>query len=176
MKSRWEEVLKGRLQLYGHRNWLVIADSAYPAQSGQGIETIVADEEQTPVLARVFTILRECRHIKPTIYMDAEMKFVPEEDAPGITFYREQLGGIFMDYEVRSLLHEEIISKLDLVGEKFRVLLVKTNMRIPYTSVFIELECGYWNSQAENRLRAAMRSVERRSNASIHGRSRRRQI
>ena len=42
MKPNWEEILKDRLQLYGHRNWLVIADSAYPAQSRQAIETIVA--------------------------------------------------------------------------------------------------------------------------------------
>ena len=174
MKSNWEEVLKDRLQLYGHRNWLVIADSAYPAQSSQGIETIVADEKQTAVLARVFAILRECRHIKPTIYTDAEMKFVPEEDAPGITSYREQLGDLLKGQEALSLPHEEIISKLDLVGDKFRVLLVKTNMRIPYTSVILELECGYWNSQAENRLRAAMRSGQQRPNAPKRGRSRRR--
>jgi len=44
MKSNWEEILKDRLQLFGHRNWLVIADSAYPAQSRPAIETIVADE------------------------------------------------------------------------------------------------------------------------------------
>jgi len=45
MKPNWEEILKDRLQLYGHRNWLVIADSAYPAQSRPAIETIVADKE-----------------------------------------------------------------------------------------------------------------------------------
>ena len=49
MKSNWEEVLKDRLQLYGHRNWLVIADSAYPAQSKQGIETIVAGLMSRPL-------------------------------------------------------------------------------------------------------------------------------
>jgi hypothetical protein len=38
------------------------------------------------------------------------------------------------------------------------VLLIKTSMRIPYTPVLFELECGYWNAQAEKRLRAAMRS------------------
>jgi len=27
MKSDWEQILKDRLQLYGHRNWFVIADS-----------------------------------------------------------------------------------------------------------------------------------------------------
>jgi hypothetical protein len=37
------------------------------------------------------------------------------------------------------------------------VLLIKTKMRIPYTSVFFELDCGYWNAQGEKRLRAAMK-------------------
>ena len=58
MKPNWEELLKDRLRLYGHRNWLVIADSAYPAQSRQGIETVVVDEEQTTVLEGTLAILR----------------------------------------------------------------------------------------------------------------------
>jgi hypothetical protein len=158
MSSIWEEVLKDRLQLFGHRNWLVIADSAYPAQSRHGVETIVADAEQTTALAKAFAILHQCKHIKPAIYTDRELTFVTEEDAPGITSYRKQLGDLLQGYEVRALPHEEIIAKLDRVGEMFRVLLIKTTMRIPYTSVFFDLECGYWNAQAEDRLRAAIRS------------------
>jgi hypothetical protein len=50
----------------------------------------------------------------------------------------------------------------------FRVLVVKTNMRIPYTSVFFELDCGYWNAHAEKQLRAAMKSRGRRRNAQKH--------
>jgi len=165
MNPNWEEILKDRLQLYGHRNWLVIADSAYPAQSRQAIETIVSDGEQTAVITHALAVLGGCRHIKPIIYTDAEMKFVAEEDAPGITSYREQLAGLLKGQEVLTLPHDEIIAKLDRVGDKFRVLLLKTNMRIPYTSVFLELECGYWNAQAEDRLRAAMRTRKRRPNA-----------
>ena len=165
MSSTWEDVLKDRLQLFGHRNWLVIADSAYPAQSRQGLETIVADAEQTAALAKTFAILRGCKHIKPTIYTDKELTFVSEEDAPGITSYREQLDDLLRGYEVRALPHEEIISRLDRVGEMFRVLLIKTRMRIPYTSVFFDLECGYWNAQAEERLRAAMGSANQEVDA-----------
>src|ERR1039458_10655620 len=29
------------------------------------------------------------------------------------------------------------------------MLLIKTDMTIPYTSVFFELDCGYWNAEAE---------------------------
>ena len=165
MTSNWEEVLRDRLQLFGHRNWLVIADSAYPAQTRQGVETIVADEEQTTVLAGALAVLGGCLHIKPTIYVDKELRFVSEVDARGIKAYRKQLESLFDGHEMRSLPHEEIISKLDRVGEMFRVLLIKSNMRIPYTSVFFELECGYWNTEAENRLRAAMRSKGQRPTA-----------
>jgi hypothetical protein len=33
-------------------------------------------------------------------------------------------------------------------------------MTIPYTSVFFELDCGYWNAEAEQRLRQAMPVAE----------------
>jgi L-fucose mutarotase/ribose pyranase (RbsD/FucU family) len=159
MKPDWKAILEDRLKLYGHRNWLVVADSAYPAQSRQAIETIVADEEQTTVLRQVLGLVRDCKHIKANIYMDGELKFVREHEAPGVDSYRETLGDLVKGHEVRVLPHEEIIATLDRVGQKFRVLLIKTNMRIPYTSVFLEMECGYWNPEAEKRLRAAMQSA-----------------
>lgn len=158
MTSDWKDILKDRLLRYGHRNWLVIADSAYPAQSKQAIETIVADEAQIEVLKQTFAILGGCKHIEPSIYTDKELNFIGDDDAPGINSYRQELGALLKRREVRTLPHEEIISTLDQVGEKFRVLLIKTNMRIPYTSVFLELKCGYWNADAEKRLRIAMRS------------------
>jgi hypothetical protein len=165
MSAKWEEVLKERLSLYGHRNWIVIADSAYPAQSSAGLETIVSDGEQTAVLARTFALLGECRHIKPTIYTDQELNFVSEANAKGVTAYRGQLEQILKGQDVRVLPHDQIISRLDSIGQMFRVLLIKTSMCIPYTSVFFELECGYWNAEAEKRLRGAMRTRDRKRKA-----------
>ena len=120
MTPHWREILKERLQLYGHRNWLVIADSAYPAQCRQAIETVVADEEQTTVLEQALAILGECKHVKANVYTDTELRFVREEDAPGIGSYREKLGILLKGYDVGVLPHEEIISKLDRVGEKLK--------------------------------------------------------
>jgi hypothetical protein len=51
--DEWKTLLKQRLQLYGHRNWIVIADSAYPDQSADGIETIVSNNDQLDVLKEV---------------------------------------------------------------------------------------------------------------------------
>jgi hypothetical protein len=121
--------------------------------------------EQATVVERALDILRQCEHVRPAICTDEELRFVPEEDAPGVTLYRNQLAHLLSGYEASSLPHEEIIAMLDRVGETFRVLLIKTKMRIPYTSVFVELRCGYWNVRAENRLRALIRSEYRKRHA-----------
>jgi hypothetical protein len=42
----WKCQLNDHLSLYGHRNWVVIADAAYPAQAKPGIETILTSESQ----------------------------------------------------------------------------------------------------------------------------------
>jgi hypothetical protein len=38
----------------------------------------------------------------------------------------------------------------------FRILIIKTELTIPYTSVFLELDCGYWDGEAEKQLREAI--------------------
>jgi hypothetical protein len=33
---------------------------------------------------------------------------------------------------------------------------IKTTAAVPYTSVFLRLDCAYWSDDAERRLRAAL--------------------
>ena len=94
------------------------------------------------------------------MFLDAELPHVAEADAPGVTAYRRQLDGLLKGRPVESLPHEQIISMLDQAGETFRVLIVKSNMTLPYTSVFVRLECGYWGDQAEKRLRQSMPATQ----------------
>ena len=49
--------------------------------------------------------------------------------------------------------HEQIIARLDESARLFRILIIKTAMTIPYTSIFFELECGYSSAETEERLR-----------------------
>jgi len=42
------------------------------------------------------------------------------------------------------------------------VLVLKTRMAIPYTSVFLQLDCQYWSADSEARLREAMKAAERK--------------
>ncbi len=153
----WEQQLNRLLPLFGHRNWIVVADSAYPAQSKPGIETIVAVGDQIAVVSKVLEAIAECKHVRANVYADKEMAFVAESDAPGIAEYRRQLDGVLKGVRVSTLPHEEIIARLDEAARVFRVLVVKTAMTIPYTSVFFALDCGYWSAEAEERLRNAMR-------------------
>ena len=154
--ATWESALKRRLPLWGHRNWIVVADSAYPAQSNPGIETITTGVDHMYLLKVTLDALTNCKHVKPNIYLDSEFKFVTEQDAPGITRFRESLVRLLGGRDRTVIPHEQIITKLDDSAQLFRILILKSTMTIPYSSVFLELDCGYWNSQAEGRLREAM--------------------
>ena len=154
-KSNWEIELHTVLPLYGHRNWIVVADSAYPAQSKPGIETIVSGAGQIEVARKVADAIAASKHVRANIYLDRELGFVPEKDSPGVTAYRKQLDQMFGS-SAKELPHEEIIAKLDQTALVFRVLLIKTEVTIPYTSIFFELDCGYWSADAEQRMRQAI--------------------
>lgn len=157
--TSWLARLNQELPLLGHRNWIAVVDSAYPLQTSEGIETIETDGDQLDVVKKVLHRLGAAQHVRPVVFTDAELKAVPESDAPGVTYYRDSLGHLLESFdsgEVQSLPHEEIISRLDEAGQKFHVLILKTRMTIPYTSVFIRLDCGYWTDEQEKRLRERM--------------------
>lgn len=158
-QSAWERKFHKELPLLGHRNWIVIADSAYPLQTAPGVETLHTDIDQLQVAKMVLEELAAAKHVKPIIYTDAELKYVSEKNAPGISAYREGLGKLLQDRPVQVLPHEQIIARLDEAGKTFKVLLIKTPLALPYTSVFIQLDCGYWNAEAEKQLREAMKSA-----------------
>jgi len=157
--AAWWLTLTNDLPLMGHRNWIVVADSAYPAQSRAGIETIYTGGNQIEVVAAVLKALDHTRHVRPVIYLDSELQYVSDQDARGISVYRDQLKRILGNRPVTSIPHEELIGKLDKAGETFRILILKTNMTLPYTSVFLQLDCGYWSAEAEQRLREAIKAA-----------------
>ena len=152
----WRVRLNQQLQLMGHRNWIAVVDSAYPLQTSAGIETVETNDDQLDVVKTVLGAIAKAKHVRPVIFTDAELKVVPESDAKGVTAYREALSNLLAKDDAQSLPHEEIISKLDDAGKTFHILVLKTTLTIPYTSVFIRLDCGYWTADAEKRLREAM--------------------
>jgi len=158
--SPWERRLTELVPLYGHRNWIVVADAAYPAQSKPGIETIVSGQDQIPVVRKVLDAITAAKHIRANLYIDRELAYVAEDDAPGVEDYRRELNTVLHGAHAHQLPHEQIIHKLDQAAQLVRILIVKTEMTIPYTSVFFELDCGYWNVEAEDRLRQKIQLQE----------------
>lgn len=152
----WKANLEEKLTIYGHRNWIVIADGAYPQQSNPAIETITIDAPQLEAVEFVSQLIGKATHVDANIFVDKEMDFVPEKSAKGITAYRNDLNKILEGKPVRTMLHEDIIRELDASAKLFNVLIIKTDLAIPYTSVFFQLECGYWNAAAEEELRKAV--------------------
>lgn len=159
--GNWKQKLQQDITTFGHRTWIVVADSAYPLQTSPGIETITVDADQLAVVEEVLSQLSKVKHVKAVVYTDAELSFVPEKKANGITAYREALAS----QDTHKLLHEQIIRKLDEAGKTFKVLIIKTPLTIPYTSVFFQLDCGYWTPDDESQLRAAMKTSGKPSSA-----------
>jgi hypothetical protein len=60
---------------------------------------------------------------------------------------------------VESLPHEQIIERLDEAGRTFRSLVIKTTATVPYTSLFLRLDCAYWTDDAERKLRTRVGSA-----------------
>ena len=158
--STWQSRVESVLPEYGHRNWIVIADAAYPMQSAPGIETIATGDDHFVVLNHVLEAIDGASHVQPIVMLDAELDHVTPGDAPGVTDYRTRLRESLGDMQTKVMPHEEIINRLDEDSRVFKVLLLKTNLTIPYTSVFIQLDCGYWDADKEKRLRDSFESMQ----------------
>ena len=158
----WKKEVQQTLKQFGHRNWIVIADGAYPEQSNPAIKTITVDADQLEVINYVNELIEKESHVDANIFIDQEMAFVSEEDAKGIESYRNNLNTLLEGKPSKTMLHEDIIRELDTSAKLFNVLIIKTDLAIPYTSVFFQLECGYWNAEAENKLRNLIENATNR--------------
>jgi len=156
-QNDWQRKVNDELPLMGHRNWIVVVDSAYPLQTSSGVETIDTGSDQLAVLDYVLNAIKNSKHVRPLVHTDAELRFVPESEAPGVGRYRDELKARLAGIPVDVILHQALIDRLHATGDSFHVLVLKTNMTIPYTSVFLQLDCRYWSAESEARLRAAMK-------------------
>jgi D-ribose pyranose/furanose isomerase RbsD len=156
-RTDWHAEVQRSLPLLGHRNWIEIVDSAYPLQISPGVQVIETHASELEVLREVLKQVDQSIHVRPLVYMDAELPYVPEADSPGAAKFREQVHTVLGNRKVTSLLHEDLLQKIADAGKTYQILVLKTNLTIPYTSVFLQLDCKYWSADAEARLRDAMK-------------------
>ena len=156
----WRAKLDQAMPLLGHRNWILVVDSAYPLQAAPGVETIDTNSGEAEVLPYVLGDIGRSIQVRPEIYLDAELPFVSDQDAPGASAFRTHIAALLRGYSIQSLPHEKLIATVDEDGKRFHILILKTNLTVPYSSVFIRLNCKYWSDEAETRMRQAMAAHE----------------
>jgi predicted nucleic acid-binding protein len=94
------------------------------------------------------------KHIRPIVYSDKELLYMRDDLSEGVVSFKSDLNRMLNHLEVRVIPHEEIFAKLEEASRHFNVLVVKTDNLMPYTSVFMELDCGYWSEDKEKILRS----------------------
>jgi hypothetical protein len=154
----WQQQLNNELPLLGHRNWILIVDKAFPAQSAPGIEVINTNDSLSSVLKYTLAKVQSSVHVKPIIYTDKELNYITEAQTPGINSYRGRLKTILGKLAVQSLLHDSVFVKMSTSSKLFKVLILKTNQTYAYSSAFIQLDCAYWDGNKEKQLRKAMQA------------------
>ena len=153
----WKTQLDDHISEFGHRNWILIVDKAFPAQNTDGVITIDTKENLQDVLTFTLKQIAASTHVKPILYTDKEFAYLNAEQVNAIDEYRHARADILEKYSPRVLLHDSVFVKIDRASKLFKVLVLKTNEVIPYSSVFIELDCKYWSSEKEKALRNAMK-------------------
>lgn len=157
----WKSTFQGRLALYGHRNWIVVADSAFPVYTQPGIETVATNSDLSSALGYVMKAISGSKHVRASVFLDDELEFVDEADFPGVNALRTQIAATAGKNPPTRLPHVEVLSKLDEAGKTFRILVIKTTTTIPYTSVFIRLDCGYMSDEIDRKIKAAMNATRK---------------
>jgi hypothetical protein len=114
---------------------------------------IYAEEDLLNVLEYTLSLIEENNHVKPIIYKDKELGFINQDLVPGIDGYKSSLEKIIGQSSLKVLLHDSVFVKIDEASKLFKTLVIKTNQVIPYSSVFIELDCDYWSTEKEVQLR-----------------------
>ena len=152
----WKTSLEEDLNLLGHRNWILVVDKAFPEQSSSGMKYLYVEQDLLPTLEYVLGRVDSSTHVRPVIYRDRELGYITEQQVPGIEAFREKSNRLLEGRAVNTLLHDEVFGMLDESASLFRVLVIKTSCIIPYSSVFLQLDCAYWGSDQEKALREAM--------------------
>jgi cellulose biosynthesis protein BcsQ len=104
----------------------------------------------------VLNAIEQTQHVKPNIYLTRELRSLKNDEAPGVDQLREQLQGALHGMETTSLEQESLMTLLQDANRSFDVLIIRTTSALPYSSVFIELQPGYWDAEAEQQLRDRM--------------------
>lgn len=152
----WCEQLRQSLPELGQRNWILVTDAAYPEMTAPGIVTLTTGQKLIPVLIQVVDLLKQSSHVTPDVVLDQEWFELTEQECPGIDRLKMEAEPLFSGLKVEGIWHEDLLKVLAEASQTYTVFVIKTTSTIPYTSVFLRLECGYWSENQEKAFRARL--------------------
>ncbi|MBT7957912.1 MAG: hypothetical protein HN759_01140 [Akkermansiaceae bacterium] len=156
----WKKTIRSELTYLGARNWVVVAEAAFPVQSRRGIRVIYIDAEIPDLVDGIEQVIEEKHHVKPRIYVTAEISKVEYDYAPGVKYYRKELESALHGREALALNNNMLMRMLRDTSKTYRLLIIKSRTALPYSSVFMELGSGYWDEESESHLRDMMEKKE----------------
>jgi D-ribose pyranose/furanose isomerase RbsD len=139
----------------GHRNWVCVVDAAFPEMVAPGLTIITGH-----TIEEVWAAVEQAPHVRGEVFLDAELDALDDRLAPGSEAIRTSMEFLFAPSPITKLPHDEIIAMIDQAAQVFRILVVKTDCLIPYTSAFIRLDCGYWDAASEIQLRTRLSALQ----------------
>jgi hypothetical protein len=154
--STWKEAVNRQVGQLGYRNWVIVAEASFPAHSRQGFRQVTADVDVPEAVDYVLNALEQTQHVRPRVYLPPEQRSVENDFAPGIDVMRKRIHDSLHGHETTELEQQSLLTLLEDASRSFDVLVIRTHTALPYSSVFLELQPGYWDADSENRLRDRM--------------------
>lgn len=152
-ENGWQAAVQRQAGQLGYRNWIVIAEASFPAHSRPGTRQVNAPVGIPEALDFVMRTLEQTENLRPQIYVPRELRSVENDFAPGIDELRKQLQESLHGHETTELDQQSLVTLLEDANRSFDVLVIRTTTALPYSSVFLELQPGYWDVDSEERLR-----------------------
>ncbi len=149
----WQAAVQHQTRQLGYRNWIVIAEASFPAQNRPGVRQVTAPVDVPEALDYVLKALEQTENVRSQVYVTRELRAVENDFAPGIDDLRKRLQGALHGHETTELDQQSLLTLLDDANRSFDVLVIRTTSALPYSSVFLELQPGYWDVDSETRLR-----------------------
>lgn len=160
-RTDWKSSVNHQVSQLGYQNWIVITEASFPARNRPGFRHVKADAEIPEVVDFVLNALEATQHVQARIFFTREMRAVENDFAPGIEEMRNRITESLHGYEPTELDQHSLITLIDSANKDYEVLVIRTPTALPYTSVFMELQPGYWDAESEDRLRGKIEKEKR---------------
>jgi hypothetical protein len=157
-ENAWQAAVDAQAGQLGYRNWIVIAEASFPAHSRPGVRQVSAPVEIPEAVDYVLNALEQTENVRPQVYLTREVRSVENDFAPGIDELRKRIKGSLHGHEATELDQQSLLTLLEDANRSFDVLVIRTQSALPYSSVFLELQPGYWDADSESRLRERIES------------------